>query len=88
MLTSPFWAPGRLRTATSVHISSSHTSAGSSPWSTCFPKKPGRRLPGTASRRPCSRTAQLLAEADFDAVSICLPPFEHAPACHRIAGCR
>ena len=24
--------------------------------------------------------AQLLAEADFDAVSICLPPFEHAPA--------
>ncbi|MHB0961059.1 MAG: Gfo/Idh/MocA family protein [Pirellulaceae bacterium] len=25
--------------------------------------------------------AQLLGEANFDAVSICLPPFEHAPAC-------
>jgi predicted dehydrogenase len=24
---------------------------------------------------------QLMADADFDAASICLPPFEHAPAC-------
>lgn len=24
---------------------------------------------------------QLIAESDFDAASICLPPFEHAPAC-------
>lgn len=30
--------------------------------------------------------AQLLAEADFDAVSICLPPFEHAPASVEMLG--
>ncbi len=28
----------------------------------------------------CQDLAQLLAEVDFDAGSICLPPFEHAPA--------
>ncbi|MHB8952356.1 MAG: Gfo/Idh/MocA family protein [Pirellulaceae bacterium] len=28
--------------------------------------------------------AQLLGEANFDAVSICLPPFEHAPACVKL----